>query len=108
MERVTSDAIHRLASARLAASSNAALVANGLLDTAIDNESIQRFFLQQLKLYPDIAILAVGSAYGEYLEAQRLADGTFRVASAGKATGGELRFRGNLGKRVRPGWPRAP
>lgn len=92
-ERVTSDAINRLASARLAASSNAALFAYELHGTSLNPESIQRYFLQQLQLYPNIAIFAVGLEDGEYIEAQRLADGTFRVAASGQATGGALAFR---------------
>lgn len=57
-----------------------------------DSTDYRGMFLDQLKEYEEIAIIAVGFSNGEYFEAQRLESGTLRVAHAGKATGGALQF----------------
>lgn len=91
-DRVTTETLSRLETARRAAASNASLFA--VAATGIEGSgSIRALFLSQLSLYPNVAIFAVGLADGEYWEAQRTADGGFRVGRAGTATGGALESR---------------
>ncbi len=61
----------------------------------IDDEttSIRRAFVEQLRHQPVIAIAAVGTEDGDYLEAQRLGPDSYRVGAAGAGTGGSLVFR---------------
>jgi two-component sensor histidine kinase len=59
----------------------------------ISADGIRRIFLSQLALFDRLSILSVGMDDGSYLEAQRLADGRVRVASAGSETGNALIFR---------------
>jgi len=91
-ERVITDALRTLERAMTAARSNAALLGR-LGGSARNGTILQRLYLDQLAMLPQLSILSTGFADGEYAEAQRLADGSFRVAEAGAATGGALRFR---------------
>ncbi len=50
----------------------------------------QRIFYSQLKDVPELSIVSIGFADGEYVEAQRMPDGTIQVGRAGRATGGAL------------------
>jgi two-component sensor histidine kinase len=53
---------------------------------------LQRIFSDQLKAYPELAIISTGFSDGSYREAQRLDAGTIRMGRAGKETGGDLEF----------------
>jgi two-component sensor histidine kinase len=55
-------------------------------------DGIRRIFLSQLRVYERLSIISVGMDDGSYLEAQRLADGRVRVASANSGTGNALVF----------------
>jgi two-component sensor histidine kinase len=91
-ERVATDALVIMDQALMAASVNAALIGRDL--SAQRNPLFyQQFFLDQLALYPGIAILSAGFDDGEYVEAQRQANGAYRTAKAGLLTGGALVFR---------------
>jgi sigma-B regulation protein RsbU (phosphoserine phosphatase) len=52
--------------------------------------NLKRSLWLQLAARPDIDIVSIGFSTGEYVEAQRLADGRIRSGSAGAATGGDL------------------
>ncbi|HAE21247.1 MAG TPA: hypothetical protein DCG47_02845 [Spirochaetaceae bacterium] len=91
-ERVATDALVIMDQALMAASVNAALIGRDLLAPR-SPLFYQQFFLDQLALYPGIAILAAGFDDGEYVEAQRQANGAYRTAKAGLLTGGALVFR---------------
>jgi two-component sensor histidine kinase len=87
--RISEEVQSRLGIAMQAASANAAYL--GVLPRRGDDATfIRRAFVDQLRREPSVAILAIGMADGEYLEAQRLSDHSFRVGSEGKATGGTL------------------
>jgi len=88
-DRVAEQVQSRLAIAAQAASANAAYL-GALAGLGDDATPIRRAFIQQLLREPSVAILAVGTEGGGYLEAQRLPDGSFR---AGEAAGGVLLFR---------------
>lgn len=67
--------------------------------------SLQRLLLEHLKANPAIAILALGTEQGEYVEAQRQPGGAYRIGTAGASTGGDLVFRpvlddGSLGQQT--------
>ncbi len=91
-ERVATDALVIMDQALMAASVNAALIGRDL-SSPRSQLFYQRYFLDQLVLYPGIAILAAGFDDGEYVEAQRQANGAYRTAKAGGLTGGDLVFR---------------
>lgn len=91
-ERVAADALVIMDQALMAASVNAAIIGRDL-SSSRDTIIYQRYFLDQLALYPGIAILAAGFDDGEYVEAQRQANGAYRTAKAGRLTGGALVFR---------------
>jgi two-component sensor histidine kinase len=91
-ERVATDALVIMDQALMAASVNAALIGRDL-SSPRSPLFYQQFFLDQLALYPGIAILAAGFDDGEYVEAQRQASGAYRTAQAGLGTGGALVFR---------------
>ncbi len=98
--RVSEQVRSRLGIAAQAASANAAYL-GALPGLGDDATLIRRAFVEQLRREPSVAILAVGTEDGYYLEAQRLPDGSFRV---GAAVGGVLLFRpvladGSIGQR---------
>ncbi len=98
--RVSEQVQSRLGIAAQAASANAAYL-GALPGPGYDATLIRRAFVEQLRREPSVAILAVGTEDGYYLEAQRLPDGSFRV---GTAKGGVLLFRpvladGSIGER---------
>jgi len=91
-DRIAEEIRGRLDKAILAAKANAAFIGDY---PPADGAStyIRRAFLDQLRGEPMIAILAVGTEDGEYLEAQRQADESYRVGASGTATSGALAFR---------------
>jgi len=91
-ERISEEIHGRLNVAAHAARANAAYLSS--VPHADDEATyIRNAFLDQLRGEPMIAILSVGDEYGEYLEAQRQSDNSYRVGAAGTATGGALVFR---------------
>jgi len=91
-DRIAEEMRGRLNVAAHAARANAAFISS--IPHSDDEASyIRRAFLDQLRGDPMIAILAVGTEDGEYLEAQRQADNSYRVGAAGTATGGALAFK---------------
>jgi len=57
-----------------------------------DPANLQRYFLEQLKHFETIGLVAVGTAEGEYSEAQRNSAQHLHVALAGKITRGALQI----------------
>ena len=90
-ERVTAEGIGRIEEASRVAASNAALFALSP-PSRLDEAVVMRLFLRQLSLSDNVGIFSVGTAEGEYWEAQRTADGKLRVGRAGASTGGALQF----------------
>jgi two-component sensor histidine kinase len=90
-ERVNETARYKMDEALGVASINAAIFAD-MPNSAFTVDGIRRAFLTQLRLHDRLSILSVGLDDGSYYEAQRLADGRLRVASAGKHTAGDLVF----------------
>ncbi len=90
-ERVTVEGIGRIEEASRVAASNAALFALSP-PSRLDEAVVMRLFLRQLSLSDNVGIFSVGTAEGEYWEAQRTADGKLRVGRAGASTGGALQF----------------
>ena len=78
-----------LASAIQLSESNAAFL-RVTADKPDDLPGIRKAFRLQLLALPDIDIVSIGFANGEYVEAQRLPTGMVRTGSAGEATGGDL------------------
>lgn len=80
----------------LASSSVARLAVRELDAAVLDDPSFPdifpAIFVKQLELYPDIDIMAVSFANGEYAEAQRIDGATIRIGRAGVSTGGVLAF----------------
>jgi len=91
-ERISEEILRRLDLASFAATSNAAFLAS-FPPSGQSSSAIRKIFAAQLSMDPSIAIFAVGTEEGEYLEAQRLETGDLRVGEAGKSTGGDLVFR---------------
>ena len=58
--------------------------------TSLPPPGLSSLFALQLQAFPSVAILSFGGADGEYVEAQRLGDGSLRYGMAGKETGGAL------------------
>lgn len=91
-DRIAEEIHGRLDKAILAARANAAFIGNFPLADG-SGTYIRQAFLDQLHGEPMIAILSVGTEDGEYLEAQRQANESYRVGASGTATGGSLVFR---------------
>ncbi len=70
---------------------NAAYLIHGDTDSG-KPAPYEMIFLEQLRNYPELAIVAVGFSNGDYYEAQRLADGSLRTGRAGASTDGALQF----------------
>ncbi len=100
-DRAVGDTLMAVSRAMATAKANAALLSRAG-DAERDLPFLRAYYLDELMLQPQLAILAAGFADGEYREAQRLADGSFRVAEAGAATDGALVFR-PVGSDGRPG-----
>lgn len=63
----------------------------GLLD--LDNpEQLEPYLWNQLQQFETISLVAIGTTEGEYLEAQRTAEGAINLGRSGPATGGELQI----------------
>jgi two-component sensor histidine kinase len=91
-KRINEEITRRFEVAALAAGADAAFL--GTLPPAqVSSANLHSMFMEHLKANPAIAILAVGTVDGEYVEAQRQPGGKFRVASSGVATGGALIFK---------------
>jgi two-component sensor histidine kinase len=91
VERVNETTRNKMNEALSAAEMNAAYFGEFRPDQAA-SDGIRRLFLSQLALFDRLSIISVGMDDGSYLEAQRLADGRVRVASAGPETGNALVF----------------
>ncbi|OHD80431.1 MAG: hypothetical protein A3J97_05035 [Spirochaetes bacterium RIFOXYC1_FULL_54_7] len=91
-ERVNETTRNKMEEALSAAEVNAAYFAEFKPDQT-STDGLRQVFLSQLRVYERLSIIAVGMDDGSYLEAQRLADGRLRVASAGSETGNDLVFR---------------
>ena len=91
-DRISEEIHGRLNVAAHAARANAAFI-SAIPHSDDEATHIRKAFLDQLRGEPMSAILAVGAEDGEYLEAQRQADDSYRVGAAGAATGGALAFR---------------
>ncbi len=91
-DRISEEIRGRLEVAAHAARANAAFISS-IPHSDDEATYIRRAYLDQLRGEPMIAILAAGTEDGEYLEAQRQADDSYRVGAAGTATGGALVFR---------------
>ena len=78
--------------AALAAGADAAFLGTVQLGQA-QTAGLQHLLLEHLKANPAIAILALGTEQGEYMEAQRQPGGAYRIGTAGASTGGDLVFR---------------
>ena len=91
-ERVNETTRNKMEEAINAAEVNAAYFAE-FRPALASADGVRRIFLSQLALFDRLSILSIGMDDGSYLEAQRLADGRVRVASAGSETGNALIFR---------------
>jgi hypothetical protein len=91
-DRIAEEIMARLEIASLAARANAAFLGN-IPRAEEETTYIRRAFVEQLKGEQSIAILAVGTEDGEYLEAQRVSIDEIRVGAAGRSTGGALVFK---------------
>jgi len=91
-KRIKEEIARQFEVAALAAGADAAFLSTSQT-TRLTSANLQSMLMEHLKANPAIAILAVGSADGEYVEAQRQPAGKFRVGSAGDATNGTLIFR---------------
>jgi two-component sensor histidine kinase len=90
---VTSDIVSFLEIPATVARSNAAHFSAASPSGSTSGDwTIPRVFLDQLRAYPTLAILAVGFSDGEYREAQRMDAGGFRFGRAGEVTAGALEF----------------
>ncbi|HPB66695.1 MAG TPA: hypothetical protein PLW80_09030, partial [Spirochaetales bacterium] len=91
-KRVSDQVYARLDQAVHVAAANAAFLG---AYPRIDDEAtaIRLAFVEQLRHQPVLAIAAIGLESGDYLEAQRIGPGSYRVGGAGSSTGGALVFR---------------
>ena len=58
--------------------------------TSLPPPGLSSLFAFQLRAFPSVSILSFGGADGEYVEAQRIGDGSIRYGLAGRETGGAL------------------
>ncbi len=99
-ERIAEEIAKRFENAAHAAGANAAFLGAFLGDfrpNPTTKAEIHNVFLSQLRINPSLAILAIGTDEGEYLEAQRQPGDSFRVGTAGVSTAGALVFQPVLG-----------
>lgn len=91
-KRIKEEIARQFEVAALAAGADAAFLAT-LQAARLASVDLRGMLMEHLKANPAIAILALGSADGSYVEAQRQPGGKFRTGSAGAATNGTLVFR---------------
>lgn len=91
------------------------------LSSGLHSDSVLELFKKELESFPALHIISAGFADGEYLEVQRMEDGSIRYGRAGKETGGallwfryapdrskvELDRRANYDPRTRPWYQKA-
>lgn len=91
------------------------------LSSGLHSDSVLELFKKELEFFPALHIISAGFADGEYLEVQRMEDGSIRYGRAGKETGGallwfryapdrskvELDRRANYDPRTRPWYQKA-
>jgi two-component sensor histidine kinase len=89
---LTEQASGFLTSARVLLFANQSLI--NVSSDRIENDPffLPRLFESQLRRFPSIEIMALGTSNGDYWEAQRVGQGYIRYGVAGKSTGGNLDF----------------
>lgn len=90
--RIREEIVRQFELAALAAGADAAFLGT-IQPDQYRTADLQQLLLEHLKANPAIAILALGTEQGEYVEAQRQPGGAYRIGTAGVSTGGNLVFK---------------